>query len=492
MSNQTVVTRFAPSPTGALHVGGARTALYAWAFARRHGGRFILRFEDTDRARSSEQSAASILDDLRWLGLDWDHGPFYQSQRLDLYNAHVERLLTAGRAYEDDGAVRFRMDADVAFDDAVYGRIEVKAKELEDFVIRKGPSGGGFPTFHLAVVVDDADMGVTHVIRGQEHLTNTTKHAALCDALGYARPAWAHTPSIMSPCGSKMSKRDKAKAARAAAEAHGLQSVGFDEARSHAFLNKENDDADIALAIAEELELQLPEVDVADFRRSGYLPEVLCNYIALLGWNPGGDVERFDREYLTEHFSLDHINKANAKFDRDKLFRFNADTLKAMHPEDFRTLLHGHFEQHHESYLHKLGDACFARFSVAYQERARTLDEPAQLGAFFIMPDDEITYDDKAVKKNLAKNDGEGYAVLRELRSKLEAIEPWSGAAAHDMIQQLAEQKKLNMGKLAQPLRVALTGNTVSPPLDATLDLLGKESVLERIDRCIETLNPTP
>ncbi|MFK7790060.1 MAG: glutamate--tRNA ligase, partial [Phycisphaeraceae bacterium] len=240
-TNRPVVTRFAPSPTGALHIGGARTALFAWAYARGHDGKFILRIEDTDKKRSSPESTRGIIRDMKWLGLTWDegpspdeaadpyttqlgdNGPYFQSQRAEqgLYDHYIQLLLDAGEAYEEDGAVRLKMGShrgDIAFDDAVYGHIEVKADDLEDFVIRKGEDGGKLPTFHFAVVCDDALMGVTHVIRGQEHLSNTTKHAAIYDALAqltndavtWQRPTWVHTPSIMNPGGSKMSKRDKA------------------------------------------------------------------------------------------------------------------------------------------------------------------------------------------------------------------------------------------------------------------------------------------
>lgn len=482
MPTSAVVTRFAPSPTGELHIGGARTALFSWAFSRAQGGRYVIRFEDTDRARSSDRSAENILHDLRWLGLDWDDGPFYQSHRLDLYEEPIRHLLEAGHAYEDDGAIRFRMDRDIDFHDDVYGHIRVEAKQLEDFVIRKTD---GFPTFHLAVVVDDALMNVTHVIRGQEHLTNTTKHAALCDAIGYPRPVWAHMPSIMNNDGSKMSKRDKAKVARRAALAADLQGIDCTAERLSKFLEKKNDDAGVVAMVAEQLDLQLPEIDVADFRHSGYLPEVLCNYIALLGWNPGGDVERFDREFLVERFALDRINKANSRFDRKKLFRFNADTLQSMTVSQFRDSLRQHLAIYHESYLHKLSGCQFDQFAEAYHGRARTLDEPAQLGAFFILSPDQLTYDATAVKKNLAKNDGAGFAMLRELRSQFNSLDPWSGSAAHEMVKQLAETMQLNMGKLAQPLRVAVTGTTVSPPIDLTMALLGKDSVLERIDHCL-------
>ena len=518
MPERNVVTRFAPSPTGALHVGGARTALYSWAFARQHGtggGRFILRLEDTDRARSTVASARAIIRDLRWLGLDWDegpdrdaadpfhdqigeHGPYCQSQRLDLYNEQIEKLLASGAAYEDDGAVRFRMDSDVAFDDAVYGHIEVKQSELEDFVIRKGASGGGFPTFHLAVVVDDALMGVTHVIRGQEHLTNTTKHVALQDALGFDRPTYAHTPSILNPDGSKMSKRDKAKAARAAAKEHdlrarGLPSAGLADDRLQAFLDKQNDDIDIAVAIARELDLDLPEIDIADFRDSGYMPEALLNYLALLGWNPGDDVEKFDLPFIVERFSLDRINKAGSKFDRDKLFRFNADAIAALPFERFTDLLAAHAQAHHPEFIDKLGDANseqFHAFAASYQPRARTLGEPFAIGRFVVADDDAIEFDEKAVAKVLAKNDGQGVAVLRDLAQRLDEIHPWDAPSIEAFVKRYAEEHSLGLGKVAQPLRVALTGSTVSPSIGETLVLVGKTSAARRIARCLQHCEP--
>ncbi|MEO0587579.1 MAG: glutamate--tRNA ligase family protein, partial [Planctomycetota bacterium] len=311
-----VVTRFAPSPTGNLHVGGARTALYAWVVAqqakRRVGpyagtestGSFILRFEDTDRARSSAASEKQIAESLLWLGLDWDEGPaiegvpgheaasgvrgpYRQSERLAIYHDHLARLRDAGHLIDDDGAVRFRVTQDVTFTDAVYGEVTVKADDIEDFVIMKRKADGdelAFPTFHFAVVVDDALMDVTHVIRGVEHLSNTPKHAALYDALGYPRPLWCHTPSIMNPDGSKMSKRDKAKAARKAAqqtEWPALQLDGY-----NAFQAKESDDADVATAVLRALHQPVPEIETIDFREAGYMTGPLLNYLSLLGWNP--------------------------------------------------------------------------------------------------------------------------------------------------------------------------------------------------------------
>ncbi|RME52508.1 hypothetical protein D6783_04540, partial [Candidatus Woesearchaeota archaeon] len=401
-------------------------------------------------------------------------------------------------------------------------------------------------TFHLAVVVDDALMGVTHVIRGQEHLTNTTKHAALYDALGFPRPQWVHLPSIMNADGSKMSKRDKVKAARKAAKdikinidhcaeyvykviIHGffkppetkldklinlpgtialsekdtatikIKLWGGSAARPkgnslieevkeaiHRFLDKEIDSIFIAEAIADYLDINLPEIDVADFRRSGYLPEVLLNYIALLGWNPGDDIERFDLKFLIERFDFKRIGKKNAQFDRAKLARFNAEVLASLPPDLFIKKLRNHFELFHPAFLKELDDnQGFATFAKMYQARSQTLDTPAILGRFFF--EDPEDYDAKAVKKNLLKNDGEGLNVLREFRDVLERCDDWTADTLHKLIETFVAEKQLkNMGSVAQPLRVALTGSAVSPEIGPTLELLGKDTVLRRIDRCVK------
>ena len=488
-----VVTRFAPSPTGELHVGGARTALYAWAYARRHGGRFLLRFEDTDQKRSSKQAETNILRDLEWLGLHADNGNDIprQSERLDHYAEALRKLDDAGLTYEDDGAIRFRMSEPVMFDDAVYGTITVEADALENFVIRKAD---GFPTFHLAVVVDDIDMGVTHVIRGQEHLSNTAKHAALIDALGAERPVWCHTPSILNPDGSKMSKRDKAKAARAAlqgADAEKVKGLAFREpAELQRFIDRDSDSLEVANAIAAALGIDLPEINVADFRRSGYLPGVLLNYLALLGWNPGHDLERFDLDYLSHHFGFDRIGRSNAKFGREKLAAFNQDTILQMPAETWADVLRRHFEQYQPDFLKTLGDG-FPTFAAMYQERSKTLDDPAALGRFFLEPPTE--YQDKAVKKNLTKNDGEGLRNLAATRDALAEQGDWSAEALHSRLDSLWQQLDLkNMGGVAQPLRVALTGTAVSPEIGPTLALLGKDETLQRLDACLTSLNPEP
>ncbi len=543
MTAQNVVTRFAPSPTGNLHIGGARTALFAWAFARQHHGQLILRMEDTDLARSTPESTRGIIRDLLWLGLAWDQGPapiddpnidpyardtqrgdrgpYFQSQRhaLGIYNEQIERLLKSGQAFEDGDAVRFRMDKTVAFDDVVYGHIEVKAEDLEDFIIRKGEKGGGLPTFHFAVTVDDALMEVTHVIRGQEHLTNTPKHAALCDALGFERPKWVHLPSIMNADGSKMSKRDQSKKARHAALAFieskpgdgtftllkmmnlsRIESLPIERIIEYEdpnekgktygdFLAGNSNSHTFTKLIEKALKLHLPEVFVHDFRESGYLPDVVLNYIALLGWNPGDDTERFDTDFLVKRFDLKRIGKKNSQFDRVKLAKFNAEVLAEMDPAKFKSLLRDHFANYRPDYLDKLGDKGFDLFASAYQARSQTLSTPAELGRFFVCADDEITYDDKAVNKNLTKNDGEGLNVLKQFREALDKCDDWTADALHKLIESfVAEHQLKNMGSVAQPLRVALTGNAVSPEIGPTLELLGKDTVLRRIDRCVREI----
>jgi glutamyl-tRNA synthetase len=524
-----VVTRFAPSPTGYLHIGGARTALFNWAFARRHQGVFILRMEDTDKARSTPEATRRILEDLQWLGIHWDEGPdpraadpyapaaqigafgpYFQSQRDALYQQYLARLRDAGRVYDDNGAVRFRMpEHDITVHDQVLGDVTIKREELEDFIIVKSETSGGGPTFHFANVVDDATMGVTHVLRAQEHLMNTPKHVALFEALGLQPPVYAHMPLIFNPDGSKMSKRDKAKTARKAAQdwvkqpgrgaaalaallgqgatAQGSESLGFEAVG--AFLEKKSDDTGVAAAIARALGVTLPEIDVHDFRVSGYMPDVLCNYVSLLGWSPpGGGVERFDKQFLVENFAVEKIGRSNARFDRDKLFRFNADTLMAMPPDVFRATLLEFCRVYAPQVIARLGEGeRFTLFAAAYQPRARTLREPTELGKFLLIDDEAIVFDAKAVAKVLDKDQGAGRDALRQILPVLQGIgeDQWHAAAIDTAVQGFATNSGLGMGKIGQPLRVALTGSTVSPAIHDTLAMLGRSATLNRITRCL-------
>ena len=593
------VTRFAPSPTGHLHIGGARTALFCWAFARRAraeqgAGRFLLRIEDTDRARSSEDAARGILEDLAWLGISWDDGPefqpspaprgtgfqpvasqsssfqsptfggdarnvgpYHQSQRRDTYNAHFETLIQSGLAYpafdtpEELGAMRkaaeaekksfiYRQPADydhaaaleraktephvlrfkmpagsITVRDKVLGDVTFPHEELDDLVIRKTD---GFPTYHFAVVVDDALMGVTHVLRGQEHLNNTPKHIALQRALGFDEPAYAHLPLIFNPDSTKMSKRDKDKAAKKAVREAKIENVstllatGRD--RQPDFALELTDDEytgwlkdkqrqlgrDQVSAVAAALGLRLPEIDVEDFRASGYLPGVLNNYLALLGWNPGlknddgTDLERFEMDFLAQHFSLERIGKSNSKFDRDKLLAFNADTIQHGLTDDRFTAEWHTWAERFDEQLAEWAGADPARWQLAAaaaRPRTKTLSDAKDAIAFVFLDSAAIEYDPKAVKKQLLKGDPTGLAVLPDTRAALDQITDWTPDSIDAAIAAFAESSGHGMGKAAQPLRVALTGTAVSPPLGLTLALIGKPESLARIDRCLATDHPS-
>lgn len=504
MSNR-VVTRFPPSPTGYLHIGGARTALFNWAMARKLGGKFFLRFENTDRKRSSKQAEQSILEDLQWLGLDWDNPDDVprQSERLDLYHAAIRTLRDKGLAYDHpdaNGALVFKMPKQaIAFEDMVRGRVNTPAGQIEDFVILKAPDendGKAYPTYHLAVVVDDADMGVTHVLRGADHLTNTAKHIALQQALDLPMPTYGHISLTTNPDNSKVGKRDKAKAARAAAQQAEL--LGLDRIEAalfKAFMDKESDEVDIAIAVAEHLGLSLPEVDVRDFRAAGYLPSALNNFLALLGWNPGDDIDRFGPDplaFLTERFDPGRFIKGNATFDREKLAAFNSETIRELSTEQWRHAV-WHLPANQITLRDSFAspdDPRFDAFCAAYQERSKTLRDPIEQGAFFFVPDEDISYDftTKPVKKAMKGEPG-GQAALELLAKEFGPMsEETFGTAAHDKIKALAETNRWNMGKLAQPLRVAVSGSTVTPPIDLTLEILGKAATLARIANCLRAM----
>jgi glutamyl-tRNA synthetase len=548
-----VITRFAPSPTGHLHIGGARTALFCWAFARRHGGRFVLRIEDTDQARSSESSTRGILEDLAWLGLDWDDGPvfegrigvgsrdvgaYFQSERIGIYTGYIDRLVEQGLAYpafdtpEELAELRaeaearketfkYRRPADwdrdralgrlregescvirfaspdeaIVVKDEVLGEVRFDGGELEDFVIRKAD---GYPTYHFAVVVDDALMGVTHVLRGQEHLMNTPKHVALQEAMGLPVPHYAHLPLIFNPDGSKMSKRDKDKAVRAEARRHegtearsGELGISAEEYRAWLGDKTRQLPADVLRVLAKRLGVVLPEIDVDDFRRSGYLPEVVLNYIALLGWNPGEknadgtDVERFGMDYLASHFSIERIGKKASKFDREKLRAFNADRVqKELSAVEFAAAWRGWLERYDAGTLAALGDR-FELAAKAVQARTTTLADAIEPVRFAVIADEAVEFDEKAVEKVLLKDDGEGLRALEELAGVLGRVEPFEAEAIEGAVKVWCEGAGVGMGKAAQPLRVAVTGGTVSPGLGETLALVGREGVLARIGRCI-------
>lgn len=551
----TVITRFAPSPTGHLHIGGARTALLCWAYAMRHGGRFLLRIEDTDQARSSESSTRGILEDLAWLCIDWadgptiEHegrtiggdergvGPYYQSQRLDLYNQHIDKLIESDHAYPafetpeeleakrkeaidakvgykydrealqipreermkrmaagEPHVVRLKMpDEPITVHDQILGDVTVGPDEFDDFIIRKRD---GFPTYHLAVVVDDALMGVTHVLRGQEHLINTPRHIAIQRALGFSTPTYAHMPLIFNADGSKMSKRDKDKTAKKAVKDANLSTSpieGLSDADFAKWLKDKTRQlpSDQLLTLAGMLRVHLPEIDVEDFRRAGYLPEALNNYLALLGWNPkaknpdGTDVERFDMDYLAANYSFEGMGKGQAKFDRVKLLSFNGDAIAQLSDEEFAKRWHQWATSYDATLCARFSAADMLMLAPAVKTRCKTLADGRDVVGFAFTADDAIEYDGKALHKALLKGDAKGLEMLKLFCDELDSIDPFTPEGIEQGVAAFCEKHEVGMGKVAQPIRVAVTGGPVSPPLGQTLAIIGKNAVSARIQRCI-------
>ncbi|MEO6436262.1 MAG: glutamate--tRNA ligase [Tepidisphaeraceae bacterium] len=538
----TVTSRFAPSPTGYLHVGGARTALFSWLLARHQveSGRFLLRIEDTDLARSTEQATTQLQEDLRWLGLHWDNPELvYQSKRKGVYNAIIDSLLAKGLAYKaydtreeldalrkaaekekrqfiyrrrecsdeelarfaSEGrphVVRFVMPAkEYRFHDAVLDKeVILPANEAQDFVIRKED---GMPTYHFAVVVDDAEMGITHILRGQEHIKNTFLHIALQDALEYVRPIYGHLSVIMNLDGSKMGKRDRDKKIRETTKnflKDPMNSVdalaaacGFAMSRLEAWLKDSKSQLDLPeqRAVMDAIGLKesdLPEILVHDFRRNGYLPEALLNFLALVGWNPGGDRERMTMEEMVQLFEISGIGKSNAKFDRAKLLAFNTEALAAATPERLLAAAKDFLSVNLDSPLTKASDEQLTKI-LEMKKGLRLLREAEEASRFLFVSDDELVYNNDAIEQVLRKNDRQGALALKEVRDVLAGLPDWTTPALEQAVQQYCEGKHLGLGKVAQPMRVAVSGSTVSPPIFQSLEFLGRIGALARIDRCL-------
>jgi len=539
-----VKTRFAPSPTGHLHVGGARTAIYCWAFAKANDGTFLLRIEDTDQKRSSTQATMGFFGDLQWLNILWDEGPpyenegggdegpYFQSQRLEIYKAQLQKLLDAGmayyafetpeelgekrkkarvekRAYRYDRAsldlspetvelyleqgkphvVRFKVPDGGALTvtDCVVGDVTVERTEVDDFVIFKGD---GYPTFHFAVVVDDALMKVTHVLRGQEHLNNSFKHILLQDALGFDRPTYAHISLIFNPDGSKMSKRDKDKTLRKYVRENSIDTPPEGCISQKAWetwqASKDNQlETEEATQLALALGVELPEINVDDFKQAGYLPEVLLNYLCLLGWSPGNDIEQFNAEFLVEKFSLDRIVKSPAKFDRAKLLAFNLDALQLLSSEEFEQRLLAWCQEYAPAFAAMDN---FSLFAKANHERSKTFLDATVISSFLIVEDQSVTWpESKPVKKALLKGETSGLSRMPAIIESLAQLATWDAKSIDDCLHSLAgDLADGNLGKIAQPVRIAVAGGPVSPPIGDTLVLLGKESALCRLRRCHE------
>lgn len=459
----TVTTRFAPSPTGYLHVGGARTALFSWLYARKHGGKFILRIEDTDLERSTQASVDAIFQGMTWLGLEHDAGPFYQTQHFERYRQVIQQLLDQGDAYycycskeelEElrntqmankekpryngrcrehasvregvQPVVRFKnpQDGEVCIHDLVKGDIVVANKELDDLIIARAD---GSPTYNLTVVVDDMDMQITHVIRGDDHVNNTPRQINILRALGAALPAYAHVPMILGADGARLSKR------------HGA-------------------------------------VSVMQYRDEGYLPDALLNYLVRLGWSHG-DQELFSRAEMIALFELEKVNVSASVFNPDKLLWLNHQYLMHSEPEYVGEHLRWHLDALGIDISH--GPA-LADVVKAQRERCKTLVEMAEASRYFYQ--EFANYDEKAVSKNFKVG---VELVLQALHDKFQQVSEWQGEALHQLVLETAEQLQLNLGKVAQPLRVAICGTAVSPAIDITLSLLGREKTLQRLQRAI-------
>ena len=456
-------TRFAPSPTGKFHLGNAHTALYCWLYARRHEGSFILRIEDTDKERNTEENLGIILDGMAWLGMDYDEGPYFQSQRFDEYKKMADKLIEEGKAYrctckpEDLEAkrqkareekrtylydrccrdanhgpdcgphvVRLKMPVDgvTAFEDRIKGFVEYPNTELDDWIISRTD---GTPTYNFVVVIDDAQMGITHVVRGDDHLNNTPKQIHVYKALGYAPPAFAHMPLILGKGGGKLSKR------------HGATSV-------------------------------------VEYRQMGYLPSAVRNYLARLGW-AHGDQEIFSDEELIQYFDIDDIGKSPSVFDPDKFLWTNEQHIQKTPPEIIaKYLMPFLFER---NYSVMPGQWLFGIID-AYRQRAKTLVEMADaIGYFFV---DELEYDEKAVHKFLKGNVLE---PIQHLHEQLTGLDEFNEAAIKPLFDATLEKFEIKFGKIAQPLRVAITGKTASPGIFETMELLGKDKTVDRIGKAI-------
>ena len=530
--------RFAPSPTGRLHVGGARTALFNYLFAKSTGGNFVLRIEDTDRQRSSLESERGICEDLRWLGLNWQEGPneggpgapYRQSERLELYSQHMQELIATDRAYyayetgdeltaerklaeaaktsfryrrrdySEQDMARFKEEGrvpvlrfvtppgqEVLIQDQILGQVRVGPGDLDDFIIGKGD---GFPTYHFAVVVDDHHMQVTHVLRAQEHLMNTARHILLYQAFGWEMPEHGHMPVINSIGGGKMSKRDKAKAARAAAKEAGWdaailsEKLGISLDLATSFLKKKNNDVEIAIPVAAELGVELPEIDVEDFRASGFLPEALLNYLALLGWSNGDDREIWDQAELEQVFLIKRIGSSAARFDPAKLLWMNGQYVRASTVERLVQACADYALRNPEGLLAGLDPARLHLVISLFHERFQTFAELEQSAAW-VRTAPVVYGPEKAIKKHLLK--GDGLARLSASEAIVAGIEDWSAQGIEAGLQAAADAHyEGRVGKLAQPLRVALTGGPVSPGVGETLAILTQAECVARIQACKE------
>ncbi|HHF4806507.1 TPA: glutamate--tRNA ligase [Haemophilus influenzae] len=465
--NVKVRTRFAPSPTGYLHVGGARTALYSWLYAKHNNGEFVLRIEDTDLERSTPEATAAIIEGMEWLNLPWEHGPYYQTKRFDRYNQVIDEMIEQGLAYrcyctkehleelrhtqeqnkekprydrhclhdhnhspDEPHVVRFKnpTEGSVVFDDAVRGRIEISNSELDDLIIRRTD---GSPTYNFCVVVDDWDMGITHVVRGEDHINNTPRQINILKAIGAPIPTYAHVSMINGDDGQKLSKR------------HGA-------------------------------------VSVMQYRDDGYLPEALINYLVRLGWGHG-DQEIFSREEMINYFELDHVSKSASAFNTEKLQWLNQHYIRELPPEYVAKHLEWHYK---DQSIDTSNGPALIEIVTMLAERCKTLKEMARSSRYFF--EEFETFDEAAAKKHFKGNAAE---ALTKVKEKLTALSSWDLHSIHEAIEQTAAELEVGMGKVGMPLRVAVTGSGQSPSMDVTLVGIGRDRVLARIQRAIDFIH---
>ncbi|HRZ87827.1 MAG TPA: glutamate--tRNA ligase [bacterium] len=434
-----VRTRFAPSPTGYLHIGGARTALFNWLFARNTGGTFILRIEDTDLARSTDEAVTAILDSMKWLGLDWDEGPFYQSKRLDIYRCYAEQLLKQDKAYysepneEGKRAIFFRMPHEkVAFDDLVYGRIEFDNALQKDLVIIKSD---GMPTYNYACTIDDALMNITHIIRGDDHVSNTPKQIPLYTALGFPLPRFAHVPMILGEDKTRLSKR------------HGATSVG-------------------------------------SYQEEGFLPEAMINYLVLLGWSPGDNREIMTQKEMVDAFTLDKASKKSAVFSMDKLKWMNAHYIKGQGMGELVRIGREQLERGGVP-RENIDDRKLAEVIALYRDRLKIMKELVELGGFFFRG--ELEYKRELLDKFLGA-DGV-LAALEELETRLVQTAAFDTAVLEQTCRELTAKFGLKNTPFFQGIRVAITGQTMSPGLFDTMVVLGRETVIGRLGSALRLMH---
>lgn len=461
-----IKTRFAPSPTGYLHIGGARTALFSWLFARHHGGKFVLRIEDTDRERSTQESVDAILRGMEWLGMDYDEGPYYQTQRFDRYQEVITQLLDEGKAYRCyctkdeldalraeqqknkqkpryDGryrdysgpipsgiepVIRFKnpLEGEVVINDQVLGQVVINNRELDDLIIARSD---GTPTYNLTVVVDDLDMGISHVIRGDDHINNTPRQINLLHAIGGEIPIYAHLPMILGNDGKRMSKR------------HGAVSVS---------------------AYAEE----------------GYLPDALLNYLVRLGWSHK-DQEIFSIDEMISLFSLENVNKSAAAFDLDKLQWLNQHYIKHSDDHSVAAWLSQAFTR--KNIIHENSQK-LTKVANLQKDRFKTINELTEKSEYFFL-DELPAYDEPSVKKHFKSATAD---LLTEICTGFQQIDDWKAENIQSVIDQYIESSGLKLGKVAPPIRIAATGSTNSPSIDITLELIGQSLVIKRLQAAIE------